>query len=221
MTDIFRTRNPSGATDGLAFPYRNQDVAERKKLSDILLSSERDNLERLWSTTKPAEDLKAIPRGIYRCRIIKGEVFRSRNGNLGYKLTLQVIEGEHAGRLLWHDVWLTHDGAKYALRDLGKLGVESFGQLENPLPEGIVVNANVVLRRGDDGTERNELKHTNPFDVVGIEPPAPEPYAPKTTGEAEHQRTEDFRDRAGFNWQTGEQQDLTASSRGQEGNGQP
>jgi|SRR5271166_1855336 len=196
-------------------------MAERKKLSDILLNSEREHLERLWSTTKPADDLKSIPRGIYRCRIIKGEVFRSRSGNLGYKLTLQVLEGEHAGRLLWHDVWLTEDGAKYALRDLGKLGVERLGQLENPLPEGIIVNANVVLRRGDDGTERNELKHTNPFDVVGIEPPSPEPYAPKTTGETEPERTEDDLDEGGFDWRTGEQQDLTATSRGQGANGQP
>jgi len=196
-------------------------MAERKKLSDILLNSEREQLDRLWSNTKPADDLKPIPRGLYRCRIIKGELFRARNGTLGYKLTLEVIEGDYAGRRLWHDVWLTQDGAKYALRDLSKLGITRTEQLDAPLPEGIIVFANVVLRRGDDGTERNELKHTNPFDVLAIEPPAPEPYAPGTTGGAELEQPEDDVDEGEFDWTTGEQQDLTATSRGQGGNGQP
>ena len=109
-------------------------------------------------------------------------VIQSASGNLGYKLTLQVLDGDHAGRLLWHDVWFTDDGAKYALRDLGKLGVDSLKQLDSPLPEGIIINANVVLRRDDDGAEKNELRHTNPFDVIGIVPPAPEPFAPSSNG---------------------------------------
>jgi hypothetical protein len=197
-------------------------MPERKRLSDILLTnSEREQLSRLWSNTKPADDLKPIPRGVYRCRIVRGELFRSRKDNLGYKLTLEVAEGEHAGRRLWHDVWLTDDGAKYALRDLGKLGVESQEQLDAPLPEGIIVAANVVLRRGDDGTERNELKHSHPFDVIGIEPPAPEPFAPSPAAAPEQPTArDDDRDEDGFNWETGEQEDLTAPSRGQGGNGQ-
>jgi hypothetical protein len=153
-------------------------MAERKKLSDILLNSERERLERLWRTTKPAADLKPLPAGRYKCRITKGEFFRSRNGYLGYKLTLTVLDGEHAGRLLWHDSWVTDDGVDKALRDLGKLGVESLAQLESPLPAGIVVEANVVLRRGNDGSERNQLRYENPFDVVGTEAEQPDPFAP-------------------------------------------
>ena len=38
-----------------------------------------------------------------------------------------------------------------AKRDLGKLGVASLEQLERPLPEGIIIDARVALRRGDDG----------------------------------------------------------------------
>jgi hypothetical protein len=196
-------------------------MSERKKLSDILLNSEREHLDRLWNNTKPAEDLKPIPKGLYRCRIIKGEPFRAKSGTLGYKLTLEVIEREYTGRRLWHDVWLTEDGAKYALRDLGKLGVERREQLDAPLPDGIIVVANVVLRRGDDGTEHNELKHTNPFDVVSIEPPSPEPFAPKPAVEGVQARAANRLDDDGFDWETGEQQDLTALSLGQGGNGQP
>jgi hypothetical protein len=196
-------------------------MPERKKLSDILLNSERERIAGIWASAKPAEDLKPFPRGLYRCRITKGLPFRASKGTLGYKLTLQVIEGEYSGRLVWHDVWLTDDGAKYALRDLGKLGIERFEQLDAPLPEGIIVLANVVLRRGDDGTERNELKHTNPFDVVGIEPPAPDPFAPSTTAKPEPKRAEDSLDADGFNWGTGEQEDPTAPSQVQGVNGKP
>jgi hypothetical protein len=175
-------------------------MAERKRLSDILLNSERERLERLWQATKPAEDLKPLPAGRYRCRITKGEPFRSRNDNLGYKLTLTVLEGEHAGRLIWHDSWVTTDGVKYALRDLGKLGFQSLEQLERPLPAGIIVEANVVLRRGDDGSERNQLKNTNPFDVVGIDPEKPDPFAPA-------EPLTDTADTDGFDWSSGAQGD--------------
>jgi hypothetical protein len=77
---------------------------------------------------------------------------------------MAVLEGEHAGRRLWHDSWLTEDGVKYALCDLAKLGVKSVEQLERPpLPAGNIVEANVVLKRDDDGNEWNEIKHTNPL----------------------------------------------------------
>jgi hypothetical protein len=186
---------------------------ERKRLSDILLNSERDRLEQLWKTTTAAPDLKPLPTGTYRCRIVDGKLFTSRNGKHGYKLTLEVQEGEHAGRPLWHDLWLTDDALKYALRDLKKLGVESLGQLDHPLPAGIIIEANVVLKRGDDGAERNELGNMHPFDVVDIDPPKPDPFAPsgpETEPEPEtvpQPETPARRstDAEGFDWWKGEQ----------------
>jgi hypothetical protein len=89
---------------------------------------------------------------------------------------------------------------KYALRDLGKLGIKSMEQLEQPLPVGILVEANVVLKPGDDGVERNELKHTRPFDVVDIEQPEPEPFAIRD--EPGDGSTTDADD---FDWETGQQ----------------
>jgi hypothetical protein len=62
-----------------------------------------------------------------------------------------------------------------AKRDLAKIGVTSLEQLEQPLPEGITVIAKVVLHRDDNGQEFNKVSR---FDVVGIEPPEPEPFAP-------------------------------------------
>ena len=170
-------------------------MAERKRLSDILLNSERERLERTWSTTKPADDLKPIPAGDYRCRIASGELFTSKNGTPGYKLTLEVLDGEHAGRRVWHDVWLTEAAVAMAKRDMGKLGIDRFEQLERPLPEGIVVAVRVTLQRKDDGTEFNRVAR---FDVVAVEPPAPEPFAPTTD-----EPGTDTADADGFDWSAG------------------
>jgi hypothetical protein len=193
-------------------------MADRKKLSDILLNSERDRIAGIWSSAKPADDLKPISSGEYRCKIVDGALFNAKSGTAGYKLTLQVLDGEYAGRRLWHDVWLSEAAISLAKRDLGMLGVTSLEQLERPLPEGILITAKVALRRGDNGEEFNRITR---FEVAGIEPPSPEPYSPKTTGGAKPEQPEDDLDEGGFDWRAGEQQDLTASSRGQGGNGQP
>src|SRR3954467_9138550 len=99
-------------------------MAERKKLSDILMNSERERLERTWGATKAADDLKPIPSGEYRCRVINGELFNSKSGTPGYKLTLEVLDGDQAGRRVWHDVWLSEAALSMAKRDLNKLGID-------------------------------------------------------------------------------------------------
>ena len=62
-----------------------------------------------------------------------------------------------------------------AKRDLGKLGVTSLDQLEQPLPSGIRCTVKLVLRRDDDGTEYNRVRR---FDVVGIDEPERDAFAP-------------------------------------------
>jgi hypothetical protein len=191
-------------------------MAERKRLSDILLNSERERIARTWASAKPADDLNPIPPGEYICRVVDGTLFTARSGTPGYKLTLEVKDGEHAGRRLWWDCWLSEAAIPLAKRDLERLGVTSLEQLERPLPEGIIVVAKVALRRGDDGAEFNRVSR---FEPAGIEPPAPEPFAP---GAAEPKpgltpAGDDGRDEDGFNWQTGEQEDPAAPGRGRGG----
>jgi hypothetical protein len=76
-------------------------------------------------------------------------------------------------------------------------------RLERPLPEGIVVAAKVALRKNDDGTEYNRV---NRLDVIGIETPEPEPFAP-----AEHREGEATTDAAGFDWARGQQNGVPKS----------
>jgi hypothetical protein len=172
-------------------------MIQRKKLSDILLNSDREKLGRVWDSTKAADDLKPLPSGEYRCTIASGELFNAKSGTPGYKLKLVVVDGEHADRVVWHDVWLSEAALPLAKRDLGKLGITTPEQLERPLPVGIVVKAKVALRKNDDGTEYNRV---NRLDVVGIEPPEPEPFAP-----SDDRGDTATTDGGGFDWTKGRQ----------------
>jgi hypothetical protein len=120
---------------------------ERKKRSDILRGSTRETLAKQWKDTEAAKDLAPLPPGEYLFRILSGELFTSNQGTPGYKLTLEVTEGEHDGRRCWHDVWLTQAALPMAKRDLGKIGVSDLEQLERPLPPGILVRAKIALRK--------------------------------------------------------------------------
>lgn len=150
---------------------------DRKRLTDILHGGERDAIASAWQTTEAAEEFAPLPAGEYVAHVTSGELFTSKSNHTpGYKLTFKVIEGEHEGRHFWTDCWLTEAAIAMSKRDLGKLGVTSIDQLEQPLPQGIRVKAKLALRRDDDGTEYNRLRS---FEVLGIDKPEKDPFAPK------------------------------------------
>jgi len=150
---------------------------QRLKLTDILRGGDRDDLARAWDQTEAAADLGPLPRGTYIATILSGEPTASRRDTPGYKLTFQVVEGEHAGRRFWHDLWLTKAALPMTKRDLLKVGVKSLDQLDRPLPPGIRCQVRLALQRDDDGSERNRVQS---FEVIGIDPP--DPFAPADDG---------------------------------------
>ena len=150
------------------------------RLSDILNGSGGDFNDR-WNTTEAAGDFGAVPRGEYVCHVTKGELESSRtNRTPGYKIEFTILEGEFKGRKLWLDCWLTDDALPMSKRHLGKLGITSPAMMELPLPRGIRCKVTVVLHKGDDGIERN---HVRSFEVVGIDTPEADPFAPKPEGD--------------------------------------
>jgi hypothetical protein len=151
------------------------------RLSDILTNGSGDDLRDLWSKTEAAAEMGPLPAGEYVARIVAGELETSRtNATPGYRLTLQVVEGEFAGRRFWHDCWLTPAALPATKRDLAKIGVSSLEQLEQPLPRWIRCRCKLALRRDDDGNERNRLKS---FEVVGLDRPDVDPFSPDAGGE--------------------------------------
>ena len=172
-------------------------MQERKRLSDILPSGDRENLARLWDSTKAADDLGLLPAGEYRCRILDGTLSTAKTGTPGYKITFEIVDGEHAGRRIWHDIWITPAALSMAKRDLSKIGVTRFDLLERPLPPGILATVKLAVRKEDDGTERNRVRD---FWATGIEAVEPEPFAPDA-GAGDGATSEDD----GFDWTTGRQ----------------
>jgi len=148
----------------------------RKSLSDILANGERDTIASAWNRTKAAEDFAPLPSGEYVAHVLSGELFTTpKSGTPGYKLAFGICEGEHTGRRLWHDLWLTPAAMPMTKRDLAKLEIVSLEQLEAPIPPGIRCKLKVTLRKDDDGTEYNRVRK---LEVVGIDIPEPDAFAP-------------------------------------------
>jgi hypothetical protein len=146
----------------------------RKKLSDILGAGNGGNFRDNWNATAAADDFKPLPPGEYTFRILTGDLFTARTGTPGYKLTLEVSEGELEGRRAWHDLWLTAAALPMTKRDLAKIGVTTLEQMDKPLPPGILIRGKVVIHRDDEGNEVNKLKR---FECIGTEPG--DPFEPK------------------------------------------
>lgn len=153
------------------------------KLSDILRGG-NDDFNNAWGSTAAAAEFGPIPRGVYECHVTNGELESSRtNRTPGYKIEFSIIDGEFQGRKLWLDCWLTSAALPQTKRDLAKLGITSPDMMEQPLPRRIRCRVTVVIRRDDDGIERNQVRS---FDVLGIDKPQTDPFQPPpASGEAD------------------------------------
>ncbi len=153
---------------------------QRKSLSEILGGAAGVNkLRDAWNTTEAATERAPIPTGEYVALVASGGASESKtNQTPSYRLEFRIVEGQHTGARCWHDCWLTPAALPYTKKDLKPLGIDTVDQLYQPLPAGIVVKLRVVLRKEDDGSERNAVKS---FEFLRIDKPAPDPFAPVTT----------------------------------------
>jgi hypothetical protein len=146
-------------------------------LSEILKNGQQEDLQKQWDATRAAAEFAPLPAGEYIARILAGELEISRaKSTPGYRLAFRVLEGAHANRQFWLDIWLTPAALPMAKRDLAKIGITELDQLERPIQQGIRCRVQLTLRRDDAGTERN---HVRRFEVVGIDEPEADPFAPQ------------------------------------------
>ena len=132
-------------------------MTPKKKLSDIV--KDMAALKQQWANTKPAADTdKPIPPGEYVCALVEGNAGESGSGKAYYKITLRVASGEYAGRLVWHDFYLSPAALPYTMRAFSKIGVTDLEQLDDGLPPGLAVKAKIVVKTLDNASERNEVK---------------------------------------------------------------
>jgi hypothetical protein len=148
----------------------------RRKLVDIL-SGDAGSLQQAWDSTPAAGDFAPLPTGTYTAHVQSLAFFKARSGTPGVKLEFRVCEGEHVGRHVWFDLWLTAAALPQTKRDCAKLGITQLDQIErNELPPGRIRCAvRVVLRADDSGTKYNRVRG---FEVTGKDDPEADPFAP-------------------------------------------
>lgn len=151
-------------------------VPHMGKLSDILNTGNGRNIDELWNTTTAANDFAPLPRGTYICRLNSGKLRQARTGTPEYVLTFKVLDGEQKGRQVWHSLYLTPAALPMTKWHLAKIGVTAPAQLEHPVPKWLRCKVQVVLRRDDDGSERNRVRT---FEALGIDVPEVDPFAPE------------------------------------------
>jgi hypothetical protein len=142
-------------------------MAAKRKLSEILSEAQREAYFADWNKVKAAGDF-IIPKGEYTALWIDGYAHKVKTGTDGFKLIFEILDGEHAGRKLYHDLWLTEAAKPQTKRDLDALGItDPERQLDGPTPQGIVVSLTVVVRKDDDGIEQNRIRRIK---FLGVEP---------------------------------------------------
>jgi len=153
-----------------------QDCTTRRRLSDIL-AGRTDEIREQWETTEAAADFAPLPAGTYEAHVHAVELFNAKTGTPGVKIQFRVADGEYVGRMIFHDLWLTPAALPQTKRDCAKLQLMTLEQLESAtVPPGrIRCKVRVALRRDDDGTEYNRVRH---FDVLGIDEPEADAFAP-------------------------------------------
>ena len=123
-----------------------------------------------------------VPVGKYVCLWRKGELAKSRTGTPSYKVEFEIESGDHSGRKLWTDIWLTVKSREIAKRDLLKLGItDPRTQCSQPIPKWIRCNVWAGIRSGADGVERNTVTR---FEVVERIQQTPDTFAPEGTSDA-------------------------------------
>jgi hypothetical protein len=60
----------------------------------------------------PNGDFEPIPNGVYVAQIVEGEIADTKSGGKMIKWTWKIEEGEHAGRLIWHNINLVNSNPK-------------------------------------------------------------------------------------------------------------
>lgn len=148
------------------------------------------------NTVEPA-DFSALPAGDYPAMITASEWKTSKSGDQYLALTLQVIEGHHSGRFLWHNLNIMSSSAKaqdIAQRELsaicratGKMKISDSAELHDH-PVIIKVAYIAAQDDGNGGTwpEKNQIRQWKPAGAAAAPvtpatpkapPPAPTPAA--------------------------------------------
>lgn len=136
-----------------------------------------DDLDALFNS--PAGE--PMPAGEYTAEIVSGKLGKSNSGKPRYELRARVHDGEHAGRAIFDDWYLTREAWWKSAPFLAKLGIKSAEQCRRDFPPGWLARVRLKIE-SVDGVPRNKLSD---IAIVGRKPDDPptaatvDPFAPK------------------------------------------
>jgi hypothetical protein len=122
----------------------------------------------------PAPDLdEPVKRGKYEARVfdLNFGMF-GENETPGIRVCFKILQGDYAGRYLRKTVWLTDRASALASRDLGKLGITSADDINNPELKTYLFEIRVVVNE-NDYNEVTGFKVIGRCDAVPVHPAFP------------------------------------------------
>ena len=172
------TSSPAGSQEAIETSSLRAPSLRRNPIAGVVASAGggNDDIFDKFDKATAADDLGPLPRGIYVVKATKGEITTAKTGNRGYTVEFLVLDGDHSGRRLWKTWYFTEAAMEYTKRDLQKFGLYSKAEINAPFPANrLVFKVTVVVRKDDDGFERNEVKK---IEFLRREEPATDPFAP-------------------------------------------
>jgi len=113
-----------------------------------------------FDAAKPM-DFSPVPEGTYLTRVLRGERATTKKGDPCYRMRFEIVEGEYAAKTLIRTWTFKGNAASIAKTDLSPFGLTTSAKLLSPFPEAgreYLVRLKVVLQRGNDGREFNDIK---------------------------------------------------------------
>ncbi len=138
-------------------------------------------LSRLFNTTSGADSLDflfnqpaadVLPHGVYVVELTRGALGQSKNGTARYEIRARIFEGEHIGRTLFDDFYLTPSAWWKSGPMLKKLGINSPEQCRRDLPPGLLARVKLTIDE-HEGTRRNKIADLTLIGRKPDEGPAP------------------------------------------------
>lgn len=122
-----------------------------------------------------------IPAGTYTAVAVGGKLTASSRGTPGFRLEFRISDpGEHQDRRVWSTLYLSPAALPFSKPVLKQFGLDTSLKLKSPFPrDRYVCRIRVVVRKDDDGLERNEVRDIR---VVGQLEPARDAFAPSEEG---------------------------------------
>ena len=123
----------------------------------------------MWNFEKDKETSNIIPAGIYNVKVDKVEMGQSRSGNEILKLGFRILDGDYAGRMVFHNYNMSGNEkaveiSRGQLKSLLKCGGKPL-TIEGPQEFlDIIVTASIKIKSDDTYGDKNVISYFKPYE---------------------------------------------------------